>query len=209
MTLIMSILTFLFLIFLSNEMLKIKPELSSPVNFVRFGLSFYLVFLFASIILAFFLHSLIFNIIIITLIAVSQFIGFIGLNNLFRGMGNDFIPFNRVSSVSIVAYGSYGIVELSFTLIKEFSGSVGLWEALSWINTVLSFVVMIFFGVVMIIISEKLKKQIKLFKQTQERPNLALAAETESAGELKICENCGNKLLISDKHCSQCGHSVK
>lgn len=197
-----------FLILSLTEILKSKPELSSPINFARFGLVFYLIF-FSVNIMDFFGFNRITVIVITVLLAVPQLLGFIKLNSVYHKISRDFTPPNRINSGLIVIYGSYGIIELIFNLIKSYSQSYQVRNAFFWVDLILGFIVMLALGIVLTLNSEKLLKQIKSVTPTHEQPSTKAVAETVAVEEAKYCDNCGNKLLVSDKFCPQCGATVK
>ena len=228
--LLMILVAIVFLIFSLTTMLETRPDLSSPINFARFGLAFYLILLLVSNIMGFFVIPGVATIVVAVLQAVLQLIGFIGLNNAYSKVSQDFAPNNKISSAGILVYGSYGILELLFALIMWLVPNYGVWYALLWVDLILGFIVMLVLGIVLTLNSEKLLKQIKgiiptrptqayypaqpgqptqPYYPTQDQPSEKYVADTVAVEEIKFCANCGNKLEVSEKFCPSCGAKVE
>jgi len=203
-----------FIVFFLTKALELKPDASTPINIARFGFIVYLIILLVANIGGLYITPGVFTIVTAVLLVVAQLAAFVALNVAFKRFSELLTPADKMDSPVFVIYGCYGLFEFTVALIIGFSGSFGLIYAFLWINTILSFILMLALGIVLILNSNKLLKYVEgatIAPSTvpSDTPSAKYYTGTEELKEEIFCPNCGSKLGEDSKFCPECGATLQ
>ncbi len=95
-------------------------------------------------------------------------------------------------------------------LIAGLVGSFGALMAVLWIDLILTFILMLAIGIVLILNTEKLLKYVEgaviaPASETSDEPSAKYSTGDEEPEKSTFCSHCGNKLVVSDAFCPECG----